>query len=195
MNGCGLPEAVDRRHGQYLGAMLQSTMPLMDSTNKEGFIIKGRLNIPSITNLFGEGSFYLPFDKPWEHLITTSRESYNLANGLRHAWIHLTTSFQDVSTQEQLSDFDLLLSHEVTRAGFYKDGTVAASVTKALTIKFELARATKLGETITTQLGREEYERWAWESCDKISGQFLMSPPDHFGYIEDPIFQSAFATY
>ena len=195
MKGCGLREAVDRRHGQYMGAMLQSTMPLIDRTNEEGLVIAGRLNIPSIIDLFGEGSFDFPFDEPWEHLINRSRESCNLAHGLKHAWSHLTTSFQDVATPEQLSDFDLLLSQEVTRAGFYEDGTVAASVTKALTIELESARATTLGEEITTALGRDEYERWAWESCDTISGQFLLSPPDHFGYIKDTVFQSAFATY
>ena len=64
MKGCGQREAVDRRHGQYLGAMLQSTMPLMDRTNEGGLIIEGRLNIPSIINLFGEGSFDYPFDEP-----------------------------------------------------------------------------------------------------------------------------------
>ena len=155
MNGCGLREAVDRRHGQYLRAMLQSTMPLRDRTNEEGCIIEGRLNIPSIKNHFGEGSFDYPFDEPWEHLITTSRESCNLANGLEQAWSHLTTSFKDVATAEQLSDFDVLLSQEVTRAVFYKDKTVAASVTKVITIELELSSATRLGERIAKQLGRK----------------------------------------
>ena len=35
MKGCGLREAVDRRYGQYLGAMLQSTMPLMDRKTRK----------------------------------------------------------------------------------------------------------------------------------------------------------------
>ena len=92
-------------------------------------------------------------------------------------------------------DFDLLLLQKVTRARFYKDGTVVAFVMKAIIIELEAARATKIGERIASQMGREEYERWSWESCNKISRQFLMSPPDHFRYIEDPVFQSAFKTY
>ena len=74
---------------------------------------------------------------------------------MEQARSHLTTSFKDVATAEQLSDFDVLLSQEVTRAVFYKDITVAASVTKVITIELELSSATRLGERIAKQLGRK----------------------------------------
>jgi len=47
--GCGLKEAVDHRHGQFVGAMLHSTMPLIDRTEKDNCAIEGRLNIPAIS--------------------------------------------------------------------------------------------------------------------------------------------------
>ena len=80
--GCGLREAVDGRHGQFVGAVLQITMPLMNKTDRDNYLIKGRLNIPVITNFFGEGSFYHPFGTPYEHLLTTIQPSSNIANGL-----------------------------------------------------------------------------------------------------------------
>ena len=105
----------------------------------------------------------------------------------------LTTTFQEVAIQEQLTDSARLLSQNVTRAGFYHSGTIASSVTKAITIELEKACVIRLGEQIEASLSRTAYERWAWEACINISGQFLQSPPDHFVYMEDPIFQVAIA--
>ena len=58
--GCGLRETVDRWHGQFAGAMLQSVLPLMDRRDSNNCSIPGRLDIPSIKDLFGEGSFNHP---------------------------------------------------------------------------------------------------------------------------------------
>ena len=87
------------------------------------------------------------------------------------------------------------MTQDVTRAGFYADGTVAASVTMAITIEIERARMVKLGKTVTTDLGRRDYERWSWEAWTKMSSMFLLSPPDHFGYMENPHFMISLATY
>ena len=95
MKGCGSREAEDRQYGKYVGAMLQSIIPLMDRTDSDNCHIPGRLNIPPIRNL--------------EKLFTSST-SGNLAIGLNHAWSHLTTTFQGVTTQEQLIYNVLLLS-------------------------------------------------------------------------------------
>ena len=45
--GCGMQEAVDRSHGQFVGAMLQSIMPLMNRTDKTNCVIEGMLHIPA----------------------------------------------------------------------------------------------------------------------------------------------------
>ena len=87
------------------------------------------------------------------------------------------------------------MSQGVGRAGFYQNGTITASVTKAITSELEKAQATRLGERIVATQDRTLYKRWAWEACNDISGQFLQSPPDHFGYLEDTTFQVAIATY
>ena len=54
MKCCGLREATDRRHGQFVGAMLQSVLLLMDQTDSNNCFIPGRLNIPANKDLFGE---------------------------------------------------------------------------------------------------------------------------------------------
>ena len=132
-------------------------------------------------------------------LTSNSNSSSNIANGLQHAWSHLTSSFQDVATPQQLQDDKLLLNQDISRAGIYSDGTIAKSVTKALTIELERSRSTKLGVQvqIAETLGQDKYERWAFEGCGKLSsGLFLLSPPDHhFGFMKDPVFQVAVSTY
>jgi len=52
-----------------------------------------------------------------------------------------------------------------------------------------------LGLQITKDLTRLDYDRWSWEGCGEFSGTFLLSPPDPFGYIEDPVYQVAMTTY
>ena len=45
MKDCGLREAEDRWYGQFIGAMLQSILPLMDRTSSNNCYIPGSLNI------------------------------------------------------------------------------------------------------------------------------------------------------
>ena len=52
IKGCGLREEADRRHGQFVGTMLQSFLPLMDQTDSDNCIIPGRRNIPAVKDLF-----------------------------------------------------------------------------------------------------------------------------------------------
>jgi hypothetical protein len=47
----------------------------------------------------------------------------NIANGLQYAWEHLQNNFQIKATLEQLNSSDHLLTQDVSRAGFYHDGT------------------------------------------------------------------------
>ena len=47
----------------------------------------------------------------------------------------------------------------------------------------------------TSLLSRKDYERWSWEAWTQMSPVFLVSPPDHFGYFEDPHFQIAITNY
>ena len=127
--------------------------------------------------------------------MTMSGPSSNLANGLKHAWSHLKTKFQEVSTPEQAADESLLLNQDVTRAGFSPDGTIAPSVTNAVTTELKSSRSKDLGTRIEGSLHRKHYERWAWEASNKMSATFLHSPPDALGYIGDPEFQVVMTTY
>ena len=54
-----------------------------------------------------------------------------------------------------------------------------------------------LGSQISTSLDRDDYERWSWEAWSKMSAVWLHSPPDQYGFIDDPIsiFQVTTATY
>jgi hypothetical protein len=55
-------------------------MPLMDHTDATNCVIGGRLHIPAIVDLFGEGSFDHPFEAPWSNLLNMSGPTGNLAN-------------------------------------------------------------------------------------------------------------------
>ena len=118
-----------------MGAMLQSTMPLMKRRDRDNCLVKCRLNISAITNFFGGGSFDHPSQWPRRHLLTRSQPSSNLANVLWHAWSYSTTTFQEIATQEQLSYDELLLTQDTKRSGLYTEGTVAWSVTNTITIE------------------------------------------------------------
>ena len=65
---------------------------------------KGRLNTPALVTLFGEGSFDYPLSASWEGLLNHSRPDGNIATGIRQAWSHLTTNFQEIVLPEQLID-------------------------------------------------------------------------------------------
>ena len=69
------------------------------------------------------------------------------------------------------------------------------SVTHALTEELEKQRSLDLGKNITKTLGREDYEKWSWDGCTRMSSMFLTSPPDRIGYLGDNIFQVAVASY
>ena len=66
-----------------------------------------------------------------------SNPSHNLASGLKNAWTHLTTSFQDVASTDQTAYTSLLLSQGVESAGFHLDGTIASSATNAITVELK----------------------------------------------------------
>ena len=195
-NGCGLRQAEDRRHGQYIGALAQSVLPLLDSKDANNNTTTGRLNIPCLIAHFGDGSFDRPLESPWGTLLTSSNNtSSNIACGLQHAWSQLTSSFQEAAEPQQLHDENCLLNQDTPNAGFYKDGSIAKSVTKAITNELEKARSDKLSKSIAESLNKDNYERWSHTACDRTSSVFLHSPPDQYGYMEDEVFQVALATY
>jgi len=138
MKGCRLREATDRHHAQYIGAMVQSMLPLLDRCNSNGARLKGRLHITPVVNLLGEGSFDHPSQQPCAHLISNSRSGVNIASSLQHAWSHLTSNFQDVEqAAANIDTSNYLLRREVGVAGFYRDGSIAGSVTNALSTELE----------------------------------------------------------
>ena len=52
-----------------------------------------------------------------------------------------------------------------------------------------------LGVTIETNLDVGDYELWAWTAWMPMSAEFLHTPPNSFGFLEDTIFQVGLATY
>ena len=196
--GLGLRESVDRRHAQYIGALAQSLPDLINRTDGNN-VIPGRLNIPSLVAMLGEGSFNSTSTTPWEHLLNTDvvGSNNNIAHGLRHAWTHLKNKFQDVATPAQLTtnSSDYLLMQDVSRAGFYQDGSKPKSATAAITIELEKARMKALGKRIDQSLPQDHYERASFESHQKICAIPLLSPPDQIGYQDNNCFQMLIAKY
>ena len=106
--------------------------------------------------MFGEGAFNFPFSLPWEGVLQNSRPNGDLATGLHQAWSHLTSKFQEVAAPEQVGDTsNYLIVQPVERAGFYEDGSMAESVTRALTEELEKQRSLNLGANIARTLGIE----------------------------------------
>ena len=194
--GLGLRESADRRYAQYIGALAQSIPDLINRTDGNN-VIPGRLNIPSLVNMLGEGSFNSTSTNPWEHLLNTNvvGSNNNVANGLRYAWTHLQNNFQLNATPDQLNNSDYLLTQDVLRAGFYHDGSKPKSATAALTIELERARMKSLRQTIESSLPQGHYERASFESWQNISAVPLTSPPDQIGYQDNNCFQMLIARY
>ena len=88
-----------------------------------------------------------------------------------------------------------MIVQPVERAGFYEDGSMALSVTHALTEELEKQRSLNLGANIVRTLGREDYEKWSWDGCTRMNSMFLASPPDRIGYLGNNIFQVAIVSY
>ena len=60
---------------------------------------------------------------------------------------------------EQVGDTaNYLITQPVEREGFYEDGSMAISVTRALTEELEKQRSLNLGANIARTLGRDDYE-------------------------------------
>ena len=66
--------------------MKPSRPPLMDRKDNTGCTIPGRLNLPAIVTLLGEGAFNHPCPAPWQGVLDNSRPAANIASGLRFAW-------------------------------------------------------------------------------------------------------------
>ena len=137
---------------------------------------------------------------PWDHLLNTDvvGSNNNIAHGLRHAWTHLQNKFHDVATPAQLTtnSSDYLLTQDVSRAGFYHDGSKPKSATAAVTIELEKARMKALGKRIDQSLPQGHYERASFESHQKMCAIPLLSPPDQIiGYQDNNCFQMLIAKY
>ena len=105
-------------------------------------------------------------------------------------------NFQDVvHTGANIDTSNYLLRQEVGAAGFYRDGTIAGSVTNVLLMELEKCRGRQLSLDFKTTLDKEDYERWSFDGWNKMSTVLLLSPPDQCGFFEDTTFQIAFATY
>jgi hypothetical protein len=88
-----------------------------------------------------------------------------------------------------------LITQPVTRAGFYEDGSMARSVTNAITNELEKQRLLHMSTIVETSLGRYDYEKWAWGGCGAMSAAFLQSLPDIIGYMGDNMFQELVDKY
>ena len=63
------------------------------------------------------------------------------------------------------------------------------------TVEMEREREANLNLHIKLSLARADYQHWSREGCTSMSSMWLHSPPDQFGFIEDPLFCVIFATY
>ena len=92
---------------------------------------------------------------------------------------HVTLKFQEVVLPAQVIDASKhLLTQPIVRAGFYEDGSMAKSVTSAITINLEKQRLMRMGTIVESSLGRDKYEKLTSDGCSDLSTAFLQSSPD-----------------
>jgi len=113
MKGLGLREATDRRFSQFIGGAAQSIIHLINRQDKRNNTIEGRLHIPCIVNMLGEGSFDFPLESPWEQMLNNSRSNHSIANGIEQAWSHLQINFQEVADAAARDNDDLLVNQNL----------------------------------------------------------------------------------
>ena len=61
-------------------------------------------------------------------------------------------------------------------------------MTNAVTKELEKQRSSRLGTEIERTMGREEYEKWAWDGGTRMNSLFISSPLDAIGYLGDTVF-------
>ena len=89
----------------------------------------------------------------------------------------------------------VIINQPIVQYSFNHDGTVPKSTTCEMTIELEDLRLVRLEERMGMSLGRSDIERWAVSACTKFSSAWILSPPDHFGFIENSLSQEVFATH
>ena len=52
-----------------------------------------------------------------------------------------------------------------------------------------------MNSIVENSLGRDDYEKWAWDGCSNLSAAFLQSPSDAIRYMGDNMFQVARTPY
>jgi hypothetical protein len=130
-----------------------------------------------------EGSFNSTSTNPWKHIINSN------VVGLNNNVVNLdafTKQFQIKATLEQLSDYLLTQAQEqdVSRAGFYHDGSKHKSATAAITIELEKARMNALGTCIVNYQFHKVTTNELLLSSISASAVPLLSPPDQIGFQE-----------
>ena len=81
------------------------------------------------------------------------------------------------------------------KVGFYTDGSMAKSVTNAITIELEKQRLMRMDILVKSSLRRDDYEKSTWGGYSATSAAFLQALPDRIGYTGDNMFQVAMTTY
>jgi hypothetical protein len=112
--------------------------------------------------------------------------------------IYKTISNLKLPTLDQLNSSDYLLTQDVSRAGFYHDGSRNLGqlvLHAAITIELEKARMKSLCQCIESSLSQGHYERASFESWQSISAVPLTSPPDQIGFQDNNCFQMLIARY
>ena len=182
---------------EYIGGFIDGVSELLNISNADDNLdsintIPGWLHLPTTETLFGNNSFHPDNQKPFEHLLN-HHANHEFSLELQQTWEHLTTSFQACNPSQNIQSY---IHDNIASVGFSKTGGKASRITRSLSMELEEARYDKLHRDINTPgFFDNKHEKTVFNNVDKFSSQFLHSPCDDIGFLQDDQFAECYATY
>ena len=192
--GCGIRSLSDRRHAEFIGAMMQGFQMLVNHWDKKDRLQHGLLHTHPLLDLVGEGSFDYSSTTPWLTLLSEFPTSH-LACGIQDAFKGQLDLCAAVGMDTECSDW---FGGEAASAGTAGDGLdPSLSITHEWTASLEKAQFDWLNKGMRSgQLAHaKSILQLAFINVDRYSSQFLTSQPDSIGFLDDRKFMVAFANY
>ena len=119
--GCGLKLLRDIQHTEWLGAWIQGTSTLLNTTDSNGNCRHKRAHIPGIVAMMGEGSFDTENLHKWSTLL--EREDCELATGLRTVYEALQAKAARLSLSSGTDGSEsLIITQPLHNYGFDSEG-------------------------------------------------------------------------
>ena len=194
--GCGLRLLEERRFAEFIGGMVQGLRVLLDftsiSSTGTSTLHVGALSIPTLTDFFGSHCLDTASSAPWTGLLSHSHSS--LAKGISDAFAGQCSLLLATGTDVASSS---VFNTPLSGAGTVSSGLPLKSPTNLWTDTLEKARFDSLNRELRSlpSASRHANAVLSFINVDRYSSQFLTTPPDSIGFLDDPKFLVSFSNY